>query len=90
MGGYIEVRQDAHVEVSSSEDFGSSPSHVFHYGYFFKGGLEKIMRLFVAFSHCPGTHWSHNLMKAYKICVSWPPGFVSQGISIAYNYLLLI
>lgn len=41
--------------------------------FFLESELEKIMRLFwvfcCCFSHCPGTHWSHNLMKAYKICV---------------------
>lgn len=41
--------------------------------FFLESELEKIMRLLwvfcCCFSHCPGTHWSHNLMKAYKICV---------------------
>lgn len=41
--------------------------------FFLESELEKIMRLFwvfcCCFSHCPGTYWSHNLMKAYKICV---------------------
>lgn len=41
--------------------------------FFLESELEKIMRLLwvfcCCFSHCPGTYWSHNLMKAYKICV---------------------